>query len=257
MRLTYYRDNPRYETIQYYMPKAISKNLRKQRVAMHTSIGLFISLSVTGIIMSLIASNHLWPLIITLMVVASIIPLGITVSQHEITKSDFKNYSKRKQKIINKVSEPLISADGTTIRFAYEFIDAELSTIDTLVLTPDPDQIYMTLHMLKAQLGSNNIDPALTDAVAEYAKNERLDNETIFKHIQTIHSIAQHKHNDRILSFSEKFYQNVSQPIDTPYYRSLKTIQENVANDLVKLEQYQNDNSAENKNIIEQIQNEG
>ena len=104
---------------------------------------------------------------------------------------------------------------------------------------------------------SHHVDPAFKQAIDHYVAHERLSKDEILERVQTVHTAAQHKESERVLSFSEQFYKNTTQPIDTPYYRSLKTLHENVADDLKQLETFQDDNLKENAEILKQIQTEG
>lgn len=252
MLLKHYDDGTnRYGQIQYHLPAALEKSINKMGRFKIAYAGLTVSIFAISFIALFGVSDIMYTLILMILGGISAIPAWSIMVQIESNARDRGKYNHAKQKIINDVSEPLISADGSTIRFAYEFIDTELSTTDNLILTPDPTQGFMSISHY--QSGTDYKDPALTIAIEQFVKNQRLTDDEIFQRVESVHRLAEHKQNDRSLSFSEKFYQNIKQPVDTPYYRSLRAMHENIAEDLQILEQRQKNNIIHNKNIIDAI----
>lgn len=254
MLLKHYGDGTyRSGQIQYSLPAPLEKSINKMSRFQIAYIGISLILFPISVIAVFMLSDVVFMAIALSLAAISAFPASIITAQIANNAYDRDQNKHAKQKIIDNVSEPLISTDGSTIRFAYEFIDTELSTTDTLTLTPDPDQPFMSISSYQSETGHK--DPALTVAVEQFVKNQRLSDDEIYQRVESAHRLAEHNQNDRALSFSEKFYQNVNQPVDTPYYRSLTTMHKNIAEDLKMLEQQQENNINENKNIVNALSN--
>lgn len=238
----------RYGQIQYNLPGPLEKSINNMSRFQIAYAGISLILFPSSVIAVFMLSDVMLMVIALILAAISAFPASFILAQIENNAYDRDQHKLAEQKIINDISEPLISADGSTIRFAYEFIDTELSTTDNLTLTPDPDQAFMSISHYQSTV--EHKDPALTNAVEQFVKHQRLTDDEIYQRVESVHRLAEHKQNDRSLALSEKFYQNINQPVDTPYYRSLTTMHKNIAEDLKMLEQQQDNNINENKNIV-------
>lgn len=240
------------KTLSYALPKTVALDAdARNAFGLLAGAALLVFMFLTTVVFGFTSSNSIITLLLAGLTALSAFPFTISFAKASDIEAGVKHYDTAVNDLIKNAGQPLISADGTTIRFAYEFIDAENSTTDVLILKSDDEQVFMTPEQYADT--SHHVDPALKQAIDHYIAHERLSKDEILERVQTVHTAAQHKESQRVLSFSEQFYKNTTQPIDTAYYRSLKTVHENVADDLKRLKTFQDDNIKENAEIIESL----
>lgn len=244
------------KTLSYTLPESVTHDADvRNAFQVIGSSALLVTLFTATAIVGYLSLNTIITLLLAGLTILSTIPFAVSFGKSLRVEDDVRRYNTAVNELIQNVGQPLISADGTTIRFAYEFIDAENSTTDVLILKSDDEQVFMTPQQFADT--SHHVDPAFKQAIDHYVDNERLNKDEILERIQTVHTAARHKESERVLTFSEQFYKNTTQTIDTTYYRSLKTVHENVADDLKRLGTFQDNNLKENAEILKQIQTKG
>ena len=157
-------------------------------------------------------------------------------------RNPVKHRGKLKRNLINQLSMVYIDKGQHRVKFGYDFIDINASTVSYITLAIPPNYV---------ELDAFTDRPELVQAVRNYTHQNILSETEILQQVKTVINITRNKRAKEISKLEFNLYENSSTLTDSTYFKELIEFKNELDNDVDNIKRRKEALLKQNKEIID------